>query len=139
MAIKNKTTETDVSVLEYLEKIADEQMRKDCLVITEIFQKASGFIAKMWGPSIVGFGSYHYKYDSGREGDAPLVCFSARAAGISLYLSSEFDDREALLSQFGKYKAGKACVTLRKLDDVNQQILLRMVENSVDYYQKKYC
>ena len=101
-------------------------------------KKQSGFDAKMWGPAIVGFGSYHYKYESGREGDAPLVAFSPRKAEISLYLSSSFDKRDELLAKLGKHKSAKACVYIKKLEDVDVKVLEKMVELSVKHVKKTH-
>ena len=106
--------------------------------IIKLMQKQTGLKPKMWGPAIVGFGSYHYKYDSGREGDAPLVAFSPRANAITLYLSSAFDNREELLQKFGKHKTGKGCIYIKKLGDVDQEILKVMVTNSFEHAKKKY-
>lgn len=86
----------------------------------------------MWGTGIVGFGSYHYKYDSGRGGDAPQVAFAARANSISLYFSLKAEQREALLSKFGKHKSGKGCINIQKLDDVDTAILSKMIKNTVE-------
>ena len=92
----------------------------------------------MWGPAIVGFGSYHYKYASGREGDAPLVGFSPRAKEISLYLYQDFTDREKLLQQIGKHRSGVGCVYIKKLQDINIEVLAKLITYSVSYLQKKY-
>ena len=91
----------------------------------------------MWGTAIVGFGSYHYKYESGREGDAPLTGIASRANSITLYLGSEFDKREELLSKFGKHKAGKGCIHIQKLEDIDTSILIKMVKNSIEYRKKQ--
>lgn len=131
MKSKNKTVETEASVFDYLQAISDDKRRKDCLVIIDIMKKQSGYEPKMWGPAIVGFGSYHYKYDSGREGDAPLIGFSSRANAISLYLSSKFENRDELLSKFGKHKSSKACIYVQKLEDIDQDILNEMVKKSL--------
>jgi hypothetical protein len=131
MKSKNKTVETEASVVDYLQAISDDKRRKDCLVIIDIMKKQSGYEPKMWGPAIVGFGSYHYKYDSGREGDAPLIGFSSRANAISLYLSSKFENRDELLSKFGKHKSSKACIYVQKLEDIDQDILNEMVKKSL--------
>jgi len=100
--------------------------------------KATGFEPKMWGTAIIGFGTYHYKYDSGREGDAPLVGFSPRKDALALYFSSEFKDRDELLNKFGKHKTGKACVYIKKLADIDQTILEVMIKNSVNHIQNLY-
>lgn len=135
---KNKTTQTNDSVADYLAAIKDEQKRADCSAIVQLMAKHSGFEPKMWGTSIVGFGLYHYKYESGREGDAPLAGLSSRANAITLYLSHNFDQREELLSAFGKHKTGKACIYIQKLEDVDTAVLAKMVKLSVAHTRKKY-
>lgn len=135
---KAKTTETAVSVLDFIKKLPDEQRQKDALVIVDIMQKQSGFPPKMWGPAIIGFGSYHYVYESGHEGDAPLIGFSPRKAEFALYLSSRFDKREELLLQFGKHKTAKACIYIKKIEDINVDILKKMIANSLKYSKAKH-
>jgi hypothetical protein len=135
---KNKTTETKASVSGYLNTIKDEKRRKDFSAIIELIKKNTGLEPKMWGTAIVGFGSYHYKYESGHEGDAPLTGLASRANAITLYLNSGFDKREELLLEFGKYKTGKACIYIQKLDDIDKDILVRMVKNSIDHTKNKY-
>jgi hypothetical protein len=135
---QNKTVETQESVVDFINSVTDEQKRKDCFEIIEIMRKESGFEAKMWGPGIVGFGSYHYKYESGREGDAPLVAFSPRKNEISLYLSSGFEKREELLKKFGKHKSAKACIYVKKLEDIDTEILKKMVSLSVKHIKSLY-
>jgi hypothetical protein len=135
---KNKTTETKVSVTAFLNKVADETKRKDAFRIVEIMQAQTGSEPKMWGPSIVGFGSYHYKYESGHEGDAPLVGFSPRKDAFALYLSADFEKREELLLQLGKHKAGKGCVYIKKLDDIDVNVLKKLITLSFKYIKKLY-
>jgi len=135
---KNKTTETTNSVTDFINTIADETKRNDCFRIIELMQKQTGFEPKMWGTAIVGFGSYHYKYESGREGDAPLAGFSPRANAITLYLSSNFNTREELLKKFGKHKTGKGCIYIKKLEDINTSILKKMITDAVQHTRKKY-
>ena len=127
---KNKTVETTNSVAAYLKAIPDEKRRKDCSALVELFTKQSGFEPKMWGSSIVGFGSYHYKYESGHEGDAPLVGFSPRKSEFALYIAN-FDGKEDLLKKFGKHKTAKACVYIKKLEDIDISILKKLVTGSV--------
>lgn len=129
---KNKTVETTSSVADFISLIENETKRNDSFKITEIFREQTGFEPKMWGPSIIGYGSYHYKYDSGHEGDAPLVGFSPRKNAISLYLSSTFDGREELLEKFGKHKTSKACIYINKLSDVNIEVLKEMITASLN-------
>jgi hypothetical protein len=135
---KSKTTETKKSVIEYLNTIQNEDKRKDCSKIIRLIKKQAGFEPKMWGTSIVGFGSYHYKYESGREGDAPLIGIASRTNAITLYLSSNFDKREQLLSKFGKHKTGKGCIYIQKLEDIDTSILAEMVKYSIDHKKKQY-
>jgi len=92
----------------------------------------------MWGPSIVGFGSYHYKYDSGHEGDSPLVGFSPRASALTLYLSGNFEKREELLEKLGKHKTDKGCIYIKKLADINIETLQKMITNHIRHIQKLY-
>lgn len=137
-ASKAKTVETQNSVDDFLNLLTDEQKKQDCYAILKLMEKQSGFKAKMWGPAIVGFGSYHYKYESGREGDAPLVAFSPRKAEISLYLSSGFENRDKLLEKFGKHKSAKACIYIKKLEDIDIEILEKMISLSVKHVKKMY-
>ena len=135
---KNQTVETSGSVADFVKRIPDEQRQKDAKAIIKIMKDQSGFEPKMWGPAIIGFGSYHYKYDSGREGDAPYVGFSPRKAEFAIYLTSEFDKREELLKEFGKHKSAKGCVYFKKLEDINVDIFKKMITNSIKYYKAKY-
>jgi len=134
---KQKTTETTQSVSGFVKTIEDKQRQKDCFEIIEIIQKQSGFEPKMWGPSIIGFGSYHYKYESGHEGDAPFVGFSPRKSEFALYIAN-FDGKEDLLKKFGKHKTAKACVYIKKLEDIDVAVLKKLVTGSVKHYQTKY-
>ena len=133
---KNKTTETIKSVTGFINTVADETKRKDSLAIIDIMQKASGFEPKMWGPSIIGFGSYHYKYESGHEGDMCMIGFSPRSTAIVLYLGS-FENRDELLKKFGKHKTGKGCIYVKKLSDVDTNVLKQMVVNALKLHEKK--
>ena len=128
---QNKTTENGLSVHDFLNTVPDENKRSDCFNLLGIIGEIIGFTAKMWGTAIVGFGSYHYKYESGRTGNAPLVGFSPRKDAIVLYLSSDFNNREELLAKFGKHKTGKACVYIKKLSDIDVEVLKEMITNSV--------
>jgi len=128
---ENKTKATEASVDSYLSAIEDEGRRKDCEALARLMTKVTKEKPKMWGTSIVGFGSYHYKYESGREGDACLTGFSSRKGDISVYLSASFAGREALLAKLGKHKMGKVCLCVRKLDDVDLKVLEQLVVGSV--------
>ncbi|MEP7108168.1 MAG: DUF1801 domain-containing protein [Ferruginibacter sp.] len=135
---KNKTIETQESVAGFLMTIKDEKRRKDCSAIFDLITEHTGLEPKMWGTGIVGFGIYHYKYESGREGSAPLAGIASRANAIALYLSANFDKREELLSEFGKYKTGKGCIYIQKLEDIDTGILAKMVKNSIEHNKKLY-
>ena len=124
---ENKTKPTGASVESYLAGLADEGRRRDCRAVAKAMSKVTGEKPKMWGPSIVGFGSYHYRYDSGREGDAPLVAFASRKNEIVLYLSTETPRREALLAKLGKHKTAKGCLYVRKLEDVDLAVLEQLI------------
>ena len=135
---KNKTTETNASVSDFLNAVKDETKRADSFKLVELFESITGSPAKLWGPSIVGFGSYHYKYESGREGDAPLVAFSPRAAALTVYFSSSFDQREELLSQLGKYKTEKGCIYIKRLSEVNLDVLEELIIKQIEHTQQLY-
>jgi len=131
-----KTVETNNSVVDFIHQIADEKKKTDCFALVEIMKEQSGFEPKLWGPSIIGFGAYHYKYESGREGEAPLVAFSPRKNEISLYLSSSFENREGLLQKFGKHKSAKACIYIKRLEDVDLAVLKKMISLSIKQVQR---
>ncbi len=135
---QNKTVETTESVHKFLDAIADVEKRRDCYAIVELMKGQSGFDPKMWGPSIIGFGSYHYKYESGREGDAPLVAFSPRKSEITLYLSANFEKREEMLKKFGKHKSAKGCVYIKRLEDIDISILKKMISSSIKHVRSLY-
>ena len=134
---ETKTKPTAVSVDEFIANVEDERKRDDSRVLVKLMSKATGAKAHMWGPTIVGFGTYHYKYDSGHEGDACIAGFSPRKAAISIYLA-EFPERDALLAKLGKHKMGKACLYVRKLDDIDMDVLKQLVETSITYVKKQY-
>lgn len=135
---EQKTKETDQSVIEFIESVESPKKREDAFQLLKIFEETSGFKAKMWGPSIIGFGSYHYKYESGHEGDAPLVGFSPRKAKISLYFATGDTERDKLLENFGKHTSGKACVYINKLADVDEEILKNLIVQSIKFLKKMY-
>lgn len=128
---KLKTTETTKSVVAFIAAVPDKVKQADSFKLIEIMQKQSGFEPKMWGPSIIGFGSYHYKYASGHEGDAPLIGFSPRKAAFSLYLTCDARMFTSLLSKFGKYTTGKGCIYFKKLADINIDVLKKMIDYSL--------
>lgn len=133
-----KMKETDASVIEFIEAVDSPKKREDAYKLLEIFEQTSAFKAKMWGPSIIGFGTYHYKYASGHEGDAPLVGFSPRKAKISLYVTTGDTTRDETLKHFGKYTAGKSCVYINKVDDINVEVLKEMITQSIAFLQELY-
>lgn len=135
---KNKTTETNCSVTEFVNKVENEGKRSDSFKLIEVFKSITGFEPKMWGPTIIGFGSYHYKYESGHEGDAPLAGFSPRKDSLVIYFATEYESREALLSQLGKHKSSKSCVYVKKLSDIDIKVLEMMTINSMAYVKKLY-
>lgn len=135
---KNKTIETGNSVAGFITTITDEKKRKDFSEIIGLIKKQTGLEPKMWGPAIVGFGSYHYKYESGREGDAPLAGISPRANTITFYLGADFDKREELLAKFGKHKIGGGCIHIQKLEDIDKTVLMKMVKNSIEHRKKEH-
>lgn len=133
---KPKTTESSSSVPAFV-KTVDKERQADCLGIIAIMEQQTGYPAKMWGPAIIGFGSYHYVYDSGHEGDAPMVGFSPRKNEFALYIAN-FAGKEELLKTFGKHKAAKACVYIKKLEDIQVPVLKKLVAGSVKHYKAKY-
>ena len=128
---ENKTKPTDASVEEFLNAVPDERKRADSFRLVEIMREITGEEPVMWGDSIVGFGSYHYKYASGREGDAPLIGFSPRKANLALYITSDFDRYGALMDRLGKFTTGKACLYVKRLSDVDEATLRELVRQSV--------
>lgn len=135
---QNKTVETENSVTDFINTINDEARRADCVKLNSIISSQTGLTPKMWGSAIVGYGSYHYKYESGHEGDAPLVGFASRTNALVLYLAVDFDTKKDLLQKFGKHKVGKSCVYIKKLADVNIDVLKLMITDSVVYLKNKY-
>ncbi|WP_216827438.1 DUF1801 domain-containing protein [Alkalihalobacterium elongatum] len=133
-----KTKENDSDVIEFIEKVENPQKREDAYKLLEIFSETTGYKAKMWGTSIIGFGSYHYKYASGHEGDAPLVGFSPRKAKISLYFATGYTERDHFLKDFGKHTSGKACVYINKVADINIDVLKQLIKKSVKFLQETY-
>jgi hypothetical protein len=136
---ENKNKETEASVRDFIDQVESVQKRLDSHVLIEILKEISGFEPKMWGPSIIGFGSYHYKYQSGHEGDAPLIGFSPRKNAISLYFSCDIHgEHPELLAKFGKFKTGKGCLYVNKLSDVDIEILKKLAEDSIKFTLEKY-
>jgi len=137
MATKNKTTETAVNVTDFIHAFVDnEQKKQDSFRLIELMREWSGCEPKMWGPTIIGFGSYHYKYASGHEGDAPLLGFSPRKAEFSLYVSAPGNDDKKLLDNLGKYKMGKACIYFKRLTDLNIDTLEKLSKSTIKYVKE---
>ncbi len=135
-----KTKQHDADVFEFIHNFANtEQKRKDSYKLVELMQEVTGQPPKMWGPSIIGFGSYHYKSDrSSQEGDWPLVGFSPRKAAISLYVFSGSPDHKYLLEDLGKYTIGKSCIYIKKLADIDLEVLKRVMRASIDFLEEHY-
>ena len=133
-----KTRQTKASVAEFLAAIADPQQRADARKIAALMRAATGSRARMWGTSIVGFGSYHYKYASGQEGDWLLLGFSPRKQNLSVYIMAGFSGSQKLLAKLGKHKTGKSCLYIRRLDDIDVAALRELIDASVSYMRAKY-
>lgn len=133
-----KMKENDDSVLDFIEKVEQTKKKEDAYKLLEIFQEVSGFKAKMWGTSIIGFGSYHYKYKSGHEGDAPLVGFSPRKTKFSLYILTGDLEKDGILKKLGKHTSGKSCVYINKLEDINIDILKKLIKQSIEFVNEIY-
>jgi hypothetical protein len=133
-----KTKQTDASVEAYLSAIEDADRRDDCRRLAAIMRRVTGYEPKMWGTGIVGFGSYHYRYHSGHEGDACLAGFASRKAEISLYLMPGLEAKQTLLAALGKHKAGKGCVYIKRLSDIDVRVLERLIRGSVAELRRRY-
>jgi hypothetical protein len=131
-----KTKATDASVTDFLNSVEDEQKRKDCFEVLKIMRQATKSEPKMWGPSIVGFGDYHYVYESGRENDWFLAGFSPRKQNLTLYIMSGFDRYHELLKKLGKHSTGKGCLYIKRLADIDLKVLKELVESSVKVMSK---
>jgi len=135
---KNKTQKTAKSPEEFLNGVIPEQKQKDCLRVLKMMEDVTGLTPKMWGPSIIGFGDYHYKYDSGREGDYFRVGFSPRAQNITIYIMPGYQDFDDELSRLGKHKMGKSCLYIKKLADVDETVLREMIVKGLALMEDKY-
>lgn len=133
-----KTKPTEASVEEYLDAIEDPRRRADCAAILALMKRVTNFEPKMWGPSMVGFGSYHYRYASGHEGDAYLAGFSFRKPEIVVYIADGFESRDELLRQIGKHRTGKVCLYFKRLSDIDVGVLEKLVKASVAEVRKRY-
>ena len=133
-----KTKQTRESVKAFLNKIPEKQRREDCFAVAQMMEEITGHQPEMWGPSIVGFGKYHYKYDSGREGDWMIIGFSPRKTNLTLYLMSGFDQYEDLVKKLGKHSSAKSCLYIKRLSDVDIPTLKKLIRESVKYVRKRH-
>jgi len=133
-----KTKENDNDVIQFIHRIETIRKREDAIKLLEIFKETTGLEAKMWGESMIGFGSYHYKYASGHEGDAMITGFSPRKAKISLYLSTSEAVRENLMSKLGKHTAGKGCIYITSLSDINENVLKEFILQYINFIRDNY-
>lgn len=131
-----KTQENERSVEAFLQQVEDEKRRRDCFTVVNIMREAAGAEPKMWGDSIVGFGKYRYKYASGREGDWMLAGFSPRKDNLTLYIMAGFEQYDALMARLGKVKTGKSCLYIKKLEDVDLEVLKELVRQSVEHMRR---
>ncbi len=135
---ENKTKPTDVCVADFIAAVENKRRKIDAYELLATMQEITGQPAKMWGPSIVGFGSYHYKYDSGHEGDWAWTGFSPRKANLVVYITLGFASYQPLMDRLGKYKTGKSCLYIKKLDDIDREVLMELVDSSVRDLRAKY-
>jgi hypothetical protein len=136
-----KTVRTGADVIEFINSFANtEQKKKDSFELLELMSEFTGYEPEMWGPSIIGFGRYHYKSDRSRqEGDWPLVGFSPRKTAISLYVYTGNKEHEYLLNDLGKFTMGKACIYIKKLSDINPEALKKLMKETIDFLESKYA
>jgi hypothetical protein len=135
---ENKTKATRASVTEFINSIDDKQMRADARKVAAMMRKATGKRARMWGASMVGYGTYHYRYESGREGDFMITGFSPRKRALAVYITPGFAPFKRLMAKLGKYKTGKSCLYINRLADVDEDVLERLIDDSVEHMRKKY-
>jgi hypothetical protein len=135
---ENKTKPEKTSVTAYINAIEDQQVKDDCMSLVKILGKLTGEKAVMWGTAIVGFGSYHYRYESGREGDSCLTGFSPRKGNISIYTNSYLNEDDPLMKKLGKYKHGKSCLYVKKLSDIDISILEKIIAGGIKHLQARY-
>ena len=135
---ENKTKPSKASVTAFMDSIEDKQKRLDAKKVAGMMREATGSRARMWGANIVGFGEYHYKYDSGREGDFMITGFSPRKQALTLYVIPGFKHFEPLMNKLGKYKTGKSCLYIKRLSDVDEKVLKQLIEGSVKHMRKHY-
>jgi hypothetical protein len=135
---ENKTKPTSVNVDEFIANVENDTRRQDSLRVMEMMRQITGEEPKMWGPSIIGFGQYHYKYDSGHEGDMAIVGFSPRKANLVVYIMPGYVDYSEKLARLGKHKIGKSCLYINKLADIDESVLKELITESVAYMRANY-
>ena len=135
---QNKTAYSEAPVEDFIKTVDDPQKQRDSAALIQLMEAATGESAKMFGPSIIGFGQYHYKYASGHEGDAPLLGFSPRKSAISLYVYSGGNEHRHLVDQLGKFKIGKACIYIKRLSDINIDILNQLMYETIQFIENRY-
>ncbi len=135
---QNKTIPNDASVDSFLDAVENERRRSDARTVKAMMERITGWEPKMWGPSIVGFGEYHYRYDSGREGDFLITGFSPRKKALTIYIMPGFTHYDALMGKLGKFKTGRSCLYINRLDDVDLSILEELIASSVNHMVEKY-
>jgi len=134
----NKTQPTIISPAEFIASVEPDRRRKEGEILLELFEKTTGWKPKMWGPSIIGFGEYHYKYETGREGDFMATGFSPRKAKLSIYIMPGYSDYGSIMQRLGKHSVGKSCLYINKLDDIDLDVLTELIETGVKDLSKKY-
>ena len=135
---ENKTQRNDGDVMAYLESVSNKRRREDSLVVLKIMEEVTGEPAELWGTSIVGFGTYHYKYESGREGDFMITGFAPRKQALTLYIMGGFERHEELLAKLGKHRTGSSCLYINKLADVDMDVLREIVTESVAHMRREH-
>ncbi len=138
MATQNKTGPTDVDPRDFIAAVSNQKRREDSEALLELFSRVTGLEPQMWGPSIVGFGRYHYRYASGREGEMLITGFSPRNANLVLYVLAGYDGLKDELAKLGKHKLGSSCLYLNKLADVDQAVLERIIEHGVEHIRETW-
>jgi Domain of unknown function (DU1801) len=135
---ENKTKPTEVSPAEFITSVEPDRRRNEGRILLDLFAKTTGWTPRMWGPSIIGYGEYHYKYDSGREGDFMATGFSPRKAKLSIYILPGYADYGPILNRLGKHSLGKSCLYLNKLDDIDLDVLAELITAGIADLAKKY-
>lgn len=133
-----KTTQNNASVPAFLKSVENPKRREDAQTLKKLMDSITGWKAKMWGPSIVGYGQYHYKYESGREGNFFITGFSPRKQALTVYIMPGFSNYDDLMAKLGKHKTGRSCLYINKLDDVDFKVLETLIRKSIAYMKKKY-